>query len=107
MCYLYTNCVKDSEILVDTKISLTTMLGDQGKYVLRAAIYWGSDHYTVRIIEDNGNLWYHDAIETGPHAIGEGNLQDTDRKFLNSIERPNGSKMIVGVIYCRQEEQVN
>ena len=35
------------------------------EYILKGIIYSNSDHFTVRLIDENLNVWYHDGQTTG------------------------------------------
>jgi hypothetical protein len=45
-------------------------------YQLRGVIYYGSDHFTSRIISLTGQVWFHDGIITGRSTEYEGMLED-------------------------------
>ncbi|KAJ7310828.1 hypothetical protein DFH08DRAFT_667300, partial [Mycena albidolilacea] len=48
--------------------------GNTVRYALRGVIYSGENHFTARVIKDNGAVWYHDGIETGSTTIAEGSI---------------------------------
>ncbi|KAJ6501356.1 hypothetical protein DFH09DRAFT_944726 [Mycena vulgaris] len=35
------------------------------RFALRGIIYAGNNHFTSRIIKEDGSVWYHDGISTG------------------------------------------
>ncbi|KAF8883853.1 hypothetical protein BD779DRAFT_1443555, partial [Infundibulicybe gibba] len=41
---------------------------------LRGIIYFGSSHFTCRIITEDGISWYHDGVDTGKNTEYEGPL---------------------------------
>ncbi|KAI0056157.1 hypothetical protein BV25DRAFT_1787751, partial [Artomyces pyxidatus] len=43
-------------------------------YNLKGMIYHGGDHFTARIVNDKGEVWYHDGISTGRHCRAETRL---------------------------------
>ena len=45
-------------------------------YILRGIIYFGDNHYTCRIVNEDGLVWYHDGIATQNSVIFEGRLGD-------------------------------
>ncbi|KAJ7106599.1 hypothetical protein C8R44DRAFT_563729, partial [Mycena epipterygia] len=55
--------LSDTDILIDSALNLK--VGDfRQRYALRGVIYGGENHFTSRIIKPNGEMWYHDGIET-------------------------------------------
>jgi len=46
------------------------------QYCLRGVIYYGSNHFTSRIISSTGQVWFHDGIVTGRSTEYEGTLED-------------------------------
>jgi hypothetical protein len=62
---------------------------------LRGLVYYGDYHFTCRIIDDSGNIWFHDGMTTGRIAIKEGGF--------GSISQPNlkqcRNKQLCLVIY--------
>ncbi|KAF9459969.1 hypothetical protein BDZ94DRAFT_1170650, partial [Collybia nuda] len=40
-------------------------------------IYFSNEHFTCRIIQADGTIWFHDGITTGPLLIHYGCLTDT------------------------------
>jgi len=43
-------------------------------YSLAGIVYYGSDHFTARIILQDGQIWFHDGITTGQTTIYDGSL---------------------------------
>ena len=62
---------------------------------LRGLVYHGGYHFTCRIIDESGNIWFHDGMTTGRSTLKEG-------KF-GSVSQPNlkecGNKQLCLVIY--------
>ena len=52
--------------------------------------------FVVRIISPDGEVWYHDGIETKRQCVREGYLADFTEASLNF----QGSKTCVGVVYA-------
>ena len=69
------------------------------EYFLCGLIYLGNFHFTCRIIQKNGNVWYHDGIKTKKRCAYEGHIDNMSQRKLNSaLKRP----CIMG-IYCRSD----
>ncbi|KAJ7633729.1 hypothetical protein B0H17DRAFT_961649 [Mycena rosella] len=65
---------------------------------LRGVIYGGQGHFTSRIIDRAGNMWFHDGISTGRQCMSEGVLILTsDLMSLQSC----GQKNAVAVVYTQ------
>src|SRR5882762_11037901 len=62
---------------------------------LKGLVYHGGYHFTCRIIDESGNIWFHDGITTGKISIKDG-------KF-GSVSQPNlkvcQNKQLCHVIY--------
>ena len=54
----------------------------ENKYRLIGIIYHGAFHFTSRIIDINGDIWYHDGLKTGRTCLQEGNIKNIDCKLL-------------------------
>ncbi|KAF6759709.1 hypothetical protein DFP72DRAFT_790648, partial [Ephemerocybe angulata] len=53
------------------------------KYHLKGLIYYGTGHFTCRIVKNNES-WFHDGLVTGRSTINEGLLTDLgDLKVCN------------------------
>lgn len=46
----------------------------QNTFKLIGIIYFGNFHFTSRIIDNSGNIWYNDSIETGQRCRKEDNI---------------------------------
>ncbi|KAF8891013.1 hypothetical protein BD779DRAFT_1401571, partial [Infundibulicybe gibba] len=51
--------------------------GRRHKFILRGIVYFGSSHFTSRILTEEGMLWYHDGINTGKNTECEGPLSES------------------------------
>ncbi|KAJ7085896.1 hypothetical protein C8R44DRAFT_542589, partial [Mycena epipterygia] len=51
-------------------------------YALRGVIYGGENHFTSRIVKPNGDMWYHDGIETGKNTVFQGSMHSQDPGYL-------------------------
>jgi len=47
-------------------------------YILNGVIYFGNYHFTSRIIDKSGLIWFHDGIATGNDVIYEGTPDSID-----------------------------
>ncbi|KIL61491.1 hypothetical protein M378DRAFT_61371, partial [Amanita muscaria Koide BX008] len=57
-------------------------------YNLRGIIYFGDYHYTSRMINKDGIVWFHDGIATGNSVIFEGHISNIS---LNICRGKNAS----------------
>ena len=65
---------------------------------LRGITYFGSFHYTSRVIDEHGDVWYHDGISTGAKCMAEGKkLKDMSDQELQTCK----NKTIGLAIYAR------
>jgi len=63
--------------IIDSNITINVN-GASASYTLRGVIYFGDYHYTSRIVNELGLVWFHDGIATGNSVIYEGNVNDMD-----------------------------
>lgn len=66
-------------------------------YILRGVIYFGDDHFTCRIVNEDGLVWYHDGIATQNSVIYEGKLGDTKLDLKKCRD-----KIASGAIYSKK-----
>lgn len=60
------------------------------EYKLIGIIYYGSFHFTCRIIDCDGSIWYNDGLRTGRKCEYEGNMKDFDNdRLLHAREERN------------------
>ncbi|KAJ6573569.1 hypothetical protein DFH09DRAFT_915926 [Mycena vulgaris] len=65
---------------------------------LRGIIYGGQSHFTCRLVDLAGNLWFHDGITTGAKCLPEVNIWSvTDLLVLHVC----GEKKAVAVVYAK------
>ena len=60
---------------IELKISHQLTFRDNGEdtvLYLRGIIYHGGYHFTSHIMSTEGDIWYHDGINTGEHCIEDG-----------------------------------
>ena len=65
--------VSGHEIQLDNQISIKVE-NVQYTYTLVGIVYYGDDHFTARIILEDGQVWFHDGITTGCNTIYDGSL---------------------------------
>lgn len=71
---------------------------DNTKYRLIGLMYHGSRHFTAKIVEKDGGIWFHDGAKTGRQCIYTGNLDKASVKDLATAE--HGRKCIAGLYIC-------
>jgi hypothetical protein len=64
------------------------------KYRLRGLLYFGSFHFTSRILSPEGDVWFHDGIQTGNSFKSQGH-----RKFMNDQDWQTceGRKLVMSI----------
>ena len=61
------------------------ILFNEQQYRLCGLIYLGNFHFTARIVQNDGSVWYHDGIRTGNKCAYEGHIDSmTTRKLSNA-----------------------
>ena len=69
---------KDVDIAWNASINFA-----QQKYRLCGIIYYGSFHFTSRIITTHGDIWYNDGMVTKEKCSYEGNIRNASIEMLN------------------------
>jgi hypothetical protein len=64
-------------------------------YKLKGIIYFSSAHFTCRIVDKRGHIFYHDGITTGRHCRYEGLFGD-----ISNLHQAEG-RQSVAFIYSR------
>lgn len=54
------------------------------RWTLQGIVYFGSNHYTSRFIDDDDSVWYHDGADTGSHCLHNGD-SITDLIDINTV----------------------
>lgn len=70
------------------------------KYRLCGIIYHGSAHFTCRVIDSLGNIWYHDGITTMNKCEFEGNLSVYSVRNLWKVRQHRTVNVILYVRVC-------
>jgi hypothetical protein len=82
---------------IDLKTShhLTYRVGGEDTVLhLRGIIYHGGYHFTSRIMSTEGDIWYHDGINTGEHCREDGNLMF---KSNNDLKQCLNRKLVLAI----------
>ncbi|KAH9960591.1 hypothetical protein BGW80DRAFT_1182264 [Lactifluus volemus] len=69
--------------------------GSRRLYNLRGVIYFSCDHFTARVVNCNGMVWFHDGLFTGKRLVYESS---------NMSSIPTGDSILV--IYIRDDSHV-
>ncbi len=59
-------------------------------YKLKGIIYFGGAHFTSRVINQSGELWYHDGIATGRNCIYNGKVREIQNHELLNVQSRQG-----------------
>ena len=62
---------------------------------LRGLVYYGGFHFTCRIIDESGNVWFHDGMTTARTTIKEGRIGSVSQPDLKKCR----NKQLCLVIY--------
>lgn len=86
----------DENILLDFSFTMGEGVATKNM-ILRGVIYYGSYHFTARLIDLQSNIWYHDGMLTGTQCPFQSNAKDhTNSVFLQK----DGDKKAVGAVYA-------
>lgn len=69
----------------------------QNNFKLIGIIYFGNFHFTSRIIDYSGNIWFNDSLETGQQCKWKDNINCVDPALLSK----NKGRKIAMVIYIK------
>ncbi|KAJ3869922.1 hypothetical protein EV359DRAFT_28906 [Lentinula novae-zelandiae] len=72
------------------------------KYSLSDIIYFGEAHYTARIIDQDGKVWYYDGIADNGRFSYNGNINTDDIQL-----HKRGQKQAAVAIYALDIENLN
>ena len=70
------------------------------RYSLIGLIYFGDFHFTCRIIDVDGHIWYNDGMQLGRECVQEGIIQQIDPTFLDTAR----GKRLHAVIYQKSSD---
>jgi hypothetical protein len=80
----------------EVKISQKLKFG-QDTLHLQGVVYYGSHHYTSRVIDDHKNVWFHDGMTTGSGTHLQGSAVKVRPKYFN---KGNG-KSVALLVYAQ------
>ncbi|KAJ7204255.1 hypothetical protein C8J57DRAFT_1542277 [Mycena rebaudengoi] len=66
--------VSSAKIALDPYLTFTRADGEEVVLCLRGVVYHGGSHFTSRIVDSHGDVWFHDGITTRSTSVYEGNL---------------------------------
>ena len=75
------------------------ILFNEQQYRLCGLIYLGNFHFTARIVQNDGSVWYHDGIRTGNKCAYEGHIDSMTTRKLNNAH----NKACIMAIYIQIE----
>jgi hypothetical protein len=87
----------NGKVNVDHSIEIMMEDGARHKLALKGIIYSGGYHFTSRIIDLQGGVWYHDGIETGSTCVHQGYLPNVSPHELRTA---GDRKVAVAVYSC-------
>ena len=83
----------------DVKIKWEQLITvENTQYQLAGLIYFGSFHFTSRIIDKDGSIWYHDGVRTGRRCVYEGNINTTS---YQTLVKAKNSRICVAGLYMQ------
>ncbi|KAJ7764082.1 hypothetical protein B0H14DRAFT_3593765 [Mycena olivaceomarginata] len=62
----------------------------------------GENHFTSRIIKENGAIWYHDGIATGRKCQYDGQLHSLPPMAVNTCITDDVTRDVVGVLHVER-----
>ena len=74
------------------------ILVQKQSYFLGGIIYYGNNHFTSRIIDHLGNIWYHDGMTSKSSVINEGKIHNMSTEQLKTAK----DRTSVILIYCKK-----
>ncbi|THU79852.1 hypothetical protein K435DRAFT_696901, partial [Dendrothele bispora CBS 962.96] len=96
---LYFN-IYDSGMNISQKLFLQSD-GDIARYTLKAITYSGNYHFSCRLIDAEGAIFYHDGITCGATVQNEQqNVNSISDWFFKTAD--NGRKIMIGALYTRE-----
>jgi len=80
------------KLKIQNKLSFRTSAdSDKTDYSLKGIIYHGQYHFTSRLIDNAGGIWYHDGMTSGRECVYEGKWKDIQDIYQASGERHQSS----------------
>ncbi|KAI5891533.1 uncharacterized protein SCHCODRAFT_02735563 [Schizophyllum commune H4-8] len=69
---------------------------DKQEYVLKAVIYFGASHFTLRVVKDLSHAWYYDGMKRDGEFVYEGLIDGINLRSARGRDA-------VAVIYAAAE----
>jgi hypothetical protein len=77
--------VTDNAVRPEAMLSIDSVSGSRKIYTLRGLIYHGSGHFTSRLVDGQGQVWYNDSAINRSQCVMEGNLNaSSDTNWLKT-----------------------
>ena len=89
--------VRDCNIKISRKIKVTSK-NEINNLSICGVIYHGEFHFTARIINIDGTIFYHDGITTQRQTLKDRHMSQIDKYYLNTCK----GKQATLVIYARK-----
>jgi hypothetical protein len=89
--------IVSNSVLPEPTIALDSINGSRKLYTLRGLAYHGSNHFTSRLVDAQGQVWYNDGATTGNSCILEGNLNGSSN--LKWLQQAHG-KVLTYAFYA-------
>lgn len=67
------------------------------RYRLCGLIYFGKFHFTCRVVDRHGDVWFHDGMKTGSNLVPEGNVLSLNSSLLQKA----GKRCVSVLVYTR------
>ncbi|KAK7026925.1 hypothetical protein R3P38DRAFT_2527174 [Favolaschia claudopus] len=87
-----------ADIRISSKVQLLSN-NQTVSYSLRGAVYSGGKHFTCRVIDSDGSVWYNDGIETGRRSLFEGLMSELPDDFLDTSRARDLVREVAVAIY--------
>ena len=91
MPYFVTYVVQQVDVQVDASLNIQGI-----KYALCGLVYSGHEHFTCRVIDHSGGVWFNDGIINERICTLEGPLNGMDQDFLAKAKEKNLLMVVYG-----------
>ena len=81
--YFMTCITHDVKVNIETEVKLTEL---NATYRLCGIVYYGNFHFVCRVIDQSGDVWYHDGAKHKDQAAYVGNIVNLNLKKLQTVE---------------------
>ena len=72
--------------IIDPDLELFTLNNGTQRLQLAGIIYFGTEHFTARIVDKDRGVWYHDGISTGRHCIYNGRFDRISKEDMWKVD---------------------